>query len=373
MLEIVKQDPVFLNWKHGLSEGAEVQYGYALADFCIAIGKKPDEILKICKKELEVPFWERSINSWFPKYDDYCQSIDRARKTRNFRRGLILNFFHFNRIETPRPSKREARKFRTANKRKLPSKEEYKIFLNGCNTIKQKAIILTQISSGLSNSDVCNLNVGQFKNGLDNNDVCYLHLFRKKTEIEFTTFLSPEAVEAINTYLTTEREDLKNNQPLFTKHKTKNQPLKPKSIGFIYKRNSDKLGWDKGGNTFRKITGHMSRKWFNTQLTMAGMPEEIREHFMGHKMQNNVKDAYFLGNPDDLKRVYIQYLPHITINPTKTFVVEDEGYKSLKNENTNLRKELDQIKKDLGELNGFREVLKHPKVRGAMEEVSKNR
>ncbi len=343
MVKIVEQDHVFQNWIYGLTDNAKVQYLYALADFCIAIEKTPDEILEICNKEREeLPFWDQSINSWLPKYDDHCISIDRARTTRNLRRGLILNFFNCNKIETPKPTKRKPRSFRIANNRELPSKEDIKIFLDACNTIKQKAIILTQLSSGLSNSDVCNLSVGQFKDGLDDNDLCSLSLVREKIEIEFITYMSPEAVNAIKTYLKTERRNLKDNQPLFTQHTTNDQPFKSEGIGYIYKRINDKLGWDKGGNTFRKITGHMCRKWFNTQLTIAGMPEEIRELFMGHKISNKIKDAYFLGRRDDLKKVYIQYLPHITINPTETITIEHEDVKKIKKENLALQAQLNQ-------------------------------
>jgi len=47
---------------------------------------------------------------------------------------------------------------------------------------------------------------------------------------------------------------------------------------------------------FRKATSHMIRKFFNTQLINAGMPEEIREQFVGHVISNKVLNAYFWLN-----------------------------------------------------------------------------
>ncbi|MBI5458757.1 hypothetical protein [Methanobacterium sp.] len=35
----------------------------------------------------------------------------------------------------------------------------------------------------------------------------------------------------------------------------------------------------------------MLRKFFNTQLINAGMPQEIREHMMGHKLKDRVREA----------------------------------------------------------------------------------
>jgi|GEM_PF-2342757 len=71
-----------------------------------------------------------------------------------------------------------------------------------------------------------------------------------------------------------------------------------------YKQLNNYLGWkQEERGRFRKATSHMMRKFFNTQLINAGMPEEIREHFMGHKFKDRVRDAYFLASEDRLKKL----------------------------------------------------------------------
>ena len=70
-----------------------------------------------------------------------------------------------------------------------------------------------------------------------------IRISRHKTEEELITFLSPEAVEAINTYLRVERNKLENSQPSLTKYKNVNAPLLENSILFIYSRLCDGLGW----------------------------------------------------------------------------------------------------------------------------------
>jgi integrase len=52
----------------------------------------------------------------------------------------------------------------------------------------------------------------------------------------------------------------------------------------------------------------MMRKTFNTQWINAGMPEEIREHFMGHVIGNKVRDAYFLPDSEELLKIYLKYM-----------------------------------------------------------------
>ncbi|MGZ7068485.1 MAG: tyrosine-type recombinase/integrase [Methanobacterium sp.] len=81
-----------------------------------------------------------------------------------------------------------------------------------------------------------------------------------------------------------------------------------------YRQLNELLGWEhEERGRFRKATSHMMRKYFNTQLINAGMPEEIREHFMGHVINNKAKDTYFLAEPDELLKVYLKYMDCFTI------------------------------------------------------------
>jgi integrase len=67
------------------------------------------------------------------------------------------------------------------------------------------------------------------------------------------------------------------------------------------------LNWEPNKDGFNKATSHMLRKFFNTQLINARMAEEIREHMMGHKLKDRVRDAYFLADPEDLRKSYLTY------------------------------------------------------------------
>jgi hypothetical protein len=75
------------------------------------------------------------------------------------------------------------------------------LLLDVCKSFKFKAIILAQASSGLSIVDVVNLKIKDFKEGLielDDIKICRLTLKRNKTNVKFTTFLSDEAITAID-------------------------------------------------------------------------------------------------------------------------------------------------------------------------------
>ena len=340
--EIVLNDDHFQKWVHGIGKGTKRQYLYSLTGFCLATSHTPTELLEICKSDYSKPPWEREIGDWFMAYDHYCENENIAKETYKKRKTNVKGFFRFNQIETPVSRRGNIGNFNRANDRPLPTKEELILLLNSCKTVKQKAIILTQFSSGLSNSDIVKLKVGQFYKGIDNHNICHIRIRRHKNENELITFLSPEAVEAIQSYLRVERENLDDSQPLFTKFKSPDEYMSPQAIIFVYQRLNDSLGWSKEGNAFRKITGHMGRKWLKTNLTNAGMPREPLETMLGHMLKNGTDDNYYLGNEEALKSIYLKYLPHITIDPTETLTLESEEFKSLKDENETLKQQMEE-------------------------------
>lgn len=350
MKKIVSEDTYFKKWVHGISEGTKKNYLYSLTAFCLANSKTPTELLEICKEDYSKPPWEREIDDWFVEYDQYCEGQGIAKETFKKRKTNVRGFFRFNRIETPIARRGNRENFNRANERKLPTKEEIRLLIDSCKTVKEKAIILTQFSSGLSNSDVVQLTVGQFKNGIDENNICKIKMRRRKNENEFVTFLSPEAVEAIQSYLRVERENLDDSQPLFTKFKSSNTPMMPIAIVHTYARLCDALGWSKEGNAFRKITGHMGRKWLKTNLTNAGMPREPLETLLGHQIKNGTDDNYYMMNENHLKSIYLKYLPAITINPVETLTLESDEYKSIKEDNKALRELIEKKDAEMEEL-----------------------
>jgi len=369
--QIVLNDDYFKRWAHGITAGTKKNYLLALTGFCFATSNTPSELLKICKGDYYKPPWDRKINDWFMDYDLYCESTDWSKDTYNKKKSWVKQFFRFNQIEVPNNRRGKNEKFIRANDRKLPTKEEIILLLKACNTIKQKAIILTQFSSGLGNSDIVRLTVGQFRSGIDDNNICKIRIRRHKTDEELITFLSPEAVEAINTYLRVERNKLEDSQPLFTKYKNVDAPLLENSIIFIYSRLCDGLGWAKDGNTFRKITGHMGRKWLKTNLANAGMPREPLETILGHKLKGT-DDNYYMTNENELKSLYMKYLPYITIDPVETLTLESDEFKSLKSENAELKDQLEDIKSKLAVLEPLAEVMEKPRVKKVVEEELKS-
>lgn len=236
-------------------------------------------------------------------------------------------------------------------------KEDIKELLNASKTWKMKAMIIAQLSSGLTGVDLLNLKVEDFKEGIrevyDDNGylrrVCMLYLFKQKTDKEFTTFFSEEAVIAIEKYLELERVNPKADDSLFSSYKTSGSHIKTQTLQMAYRQLNNYLGWKhEERGRFCKATSHMMRKYFNTQLINAGMPEEIREHFMGHVISNKVQDAYFLADPEALLKVYLKYIDYVTIEKREVTSDDLRSDQAVNNSKINeLESIIKQMKKQL--------------------------
>lgn len=354
-IEKIKNSEVVKGWLKDLNENSKFSYREALADFCLVNEITPEEMLDTIYREEEqrLPAWERSANKWFEKYDEHCKKHKRSKNTRNVRKAICNGFLGFYGLPQykPRGTRRKIEGLKEPNNRNNLTKDEINTLLETARSFKLRAIILTQCSSGLAISDVVDLTVHDFFDGLtevyieddEKRRICKLSLKRIKTGVKFTTFLNEEAVNAIERYLRLERVNVTQEQPLFSSYKNGETHMNQLAVQEAYRNLNDQLGWkNKEKGQYHKFTSHMLRKFFNTQMINAGMIEEIREHFMGHKLKDKVREAYFLADPDELMKTYLRYMEHVTIKENTSPVSLDE-LKQLKKENKDFQEQISDI------------------------------
>ncbi len=340
----IKDEKVVMDWLDGLTEKSERNYLKALADFTIVTGLTPNQLLNIAFREKEdrIPSWESQVKEWFKAYNQHNSTLKRSKATRNSRRNIIKGFFHYHDLDTPKEQnkRKKADKLKIKNKRPALTKNKIKKALDAARTLRIKAIMLVQASSGLSEADVVKLKIQDFYDGLikitdDGLEICRLHLNREKTGKEFTTFFSYEAVDAVKNYIWNERR-FEDDPYLFQKHHMSKSDLGPQINEDLIEGEYRALNrWmnneKKEDGLYNDITSHMLRKFFNTQLTNSKMSYEPRKHMMGHVIPG-VDDSYYLEHQDELIELYIEYMHKITITPTKTVTIESEEYRKIKNE-----------------------------------------
>ena len=334
--EKIKQEKVIQDWIDGLRPATINNYLKAMALLTILTQKTPTELLEIAWKEQEerTPPWQQSIEKWYQQLKEYNQTTDASKTTAEVRKANISAFFHFYKIITPRTYlKRKKDSLKIKNEREGLTKQDLKDALHAVNSFKIKALILTQATSGLAIQDVLQLNIEQFHEGLikldDTHEICRIQQKRTKTNREHYTFINFEAVDLIKKYIKLEREGNEEG-PLFTARDKFNKRYSHRTYAIMISRLNKKLGWDNGRYKYGKLTTHMLRKFFETQLTNAGIINDHLVHLMGWKHRDPLKATYYLANPDELQKSYIKHLDYLTLENVEIVTIESDEVKELK-------------------------------------------
>ncbi|MDA0525662.1 tyrosine-type recombinase/integrase [Methanococcoides alaskense] len=246
----------------------------------------------------------------------------------------------------------------------IPEKEELEIALANAN-LTQKTVIYIGTSSGLAISDILKLSVGQVTKDIDENNITTLTLNRKKTDIPFETFLSPEATRTIRQYLnyrngygTSSKKHIQ--QDWHNKRKVNsdddflfvNEQISSKYLETLddsiraldenafmksVKSLSIKCGFNPEKNTYCKFHSHSFRKYFSTKLLSAGCNEIFKDYICGKKIDMS-KKTYFFPTTAAAKKLYMTYLNEFTFENTQTITIKDDNY-------TALEKQIEEIEK----------------------------
>ncbi len=213
--------------------------------------------------------------------------------------------------------------------------------------VRDRAIILIMVSSGLAQSDVLDLRIKDIKNGYDENSgITTLSVRRIKTEYDFTTFLSPEAGRAVLSWIelrNQKHEKFKvrsDNDFLFIKRDVPDSYLKTyddderlldkHGLMAIFRRLSVATGRETEKGTWSLVRAHNLRKYFNSTLLNNGADLFFTDFLMGHKI-DQMHEAYFRADPVKLREKYMRYLPFLSIEDTEVKMVESPEYQELKN------------------------------------------
>lgn len=230
-------------------------------------------------------------------------------------------FYHYYEIETPHLEKlREKHK---ENIQDIPTREQIKLAVEHTNNMKIKALILFLASSGTSIKEALNITIQDFIEATrDYHDetsitsviqvlehrklvVPIFYLYREKTDTNYYTFCSHEAVQYILRYLKHRcmRENVTQNSQLFN--------VTYSTAKWHFNHINDQLSWGwRGKHHF--FHAHALRKFFATQLLGADM-DSITINFLSGRSINATQQAYFKADPSKLRKKYIVFMQNVTI------------------------------------------------------------
>lgn len=313
----------YLNNRKTASDGSRNNYCRTLCAFCQFVGKLPDELVGMKKVEIE------------KCVEDFCYNKKEGgccARTVNVLLVMLKTFFKVNGFKGNERLEVEAyhqpARFRTRNEY-IPTLEEARRMANVAGSLRNRAIILFTLSTGLRNSTLRAVLYGDVKEELERdtaNILIKVHANMKKVvpsackgNIEYSVFTSQEAAEALRLYVADRRRrsgEIQYQEILFCSENNRLprsrrgcSPLTSRELEIIVKEVARKAGVKE----WVSVTPHCLRKAFESvlrsRLTDGGrLDVKTQEYFMGHILAGSMDTYFDKSKADELRKEYARLL-----------------------------------------------------------------
>jgi integrase len=384
----LKSDELVIEWFKNLRAKPSTQKGYlaCMQEYTEFTKMSPLELVEEAEAEAEAKVKPRKqkIRGYITEFRGYLINKGVAPLTVENRITGVRSFYKSNDIIIPVMQRREENARPLEVHKKIPDKGDIIKVLEIADPL-ETAIILVGASSGLAVNEICNLKIKDFKSGYDHDTgITTLSLRREKTTYDFITFITPEASRAVLNYLAYRERAPKSKRDATRRDQLYKQKLRgDDGFLFINRHISDdylkspneemrKLKTDTIQLMFRVLCedsngcaekgvwnifrSHNLRKFFNNRLIAARCDPMIKEFLMGHKIHDKTKEAYFVADQNELKAMYKDFVPFLTISKEMN-VSESEDFKRVVEENEELKGKVESVSVERYELIQLKEEI----------------
>lgn len=370
-LEKVRTDSKILEWLTNIEavENTRKSYISYMRVFCECVNKTPTELITEAIKSIKEGLLpaERNEALYISKFKECLKAEGYADKS--FYHGLsaVKSFYSNFDITLPKSVSKIKKVNPIKENQNFINREDIKNLLVNAPSLRERAIILVMATSGMAIQEIVNLRIGDVS--IDNEGIGTITARRQKSDIDFITFVSPEATTALKNYFEERNRDpdtvVKSNKDFV--FVTNNNRSKGKQLSTIteaghFQRLGEKLGYEsnaqcKGRKGLVKSRSHALRKFFASTLENAGMPKNKVDFMLGHSV-NSTDQAYFKNDIVKLKELYKQYLPHLSFEKTieiRSLDTEDaKKLEELKIENDKLKGKITELEKGTSEVDNLK-------------------
>jgi site-specific recombinase XerD len=368
----IKVDPYFKNFikNRRLSKSTVRVYTGRLRSFCEFLDKNPIELIQEAQKNHGLI--EENLN-------EYIESLQlKGKSSRTIVNSLdtVKAFYNEFDIDTEDIKRIISPEIDQLTPKKIISLNEINEALE-LSSLRDKAIILLHLSSGMEATEIRNLTYEDFINSieeyldLDSGDKFAINkiantLFKEdqlvgtwkiekhRTGKIYTTFNSPESTRAILSYLIDRKRKNKTikslKDPLFVN--SRNEGFNKSAYGSIFKRVNDRANFGYITKRRRFFSSTMLRKYFKSKLQDSGVDEATISALLGQNLDDNVNYPTEDGIRI-LKDKYINALGSLSIEPLeikKLKRIDSDEYYNLMKKLDEKDKELNEIKKQLEQI-----------------------
>lgn len=400
-LDELREDSLLSEWLDNLNAATNTEEAYlqGVQAYLNFTGMTPEQLITEAEDEITdgVLMRRRKIKKYLIDFRKHLQDKGLADFSIRSRMTGVRSFYNSFEIELPKLQGDKRRARTLEGNKDIPTKEDLQDILRVCDPL-ERAMVLVGASSGLASNEIRHLKIKQFKNGYDTETgITTLEITRGKTGVEFITYLTPEASRAVTEYLDFRGRDVKaatcrrkqqlekqrivsDDGYLFILRQVPDEFLESQddelrkltenAIQKLYRAISDKANKNTKADCYNVIRSHTMRKYFNSVMLNKGCDSFRVEFFMGHQL-DNTRAAYFRASPKELKEIYKQYIPYLTIVGEAVSIADSPEWRDLKDENARLKALAEKYYIDGIELINAKFELQKMKLQALPEEERK--
>jgi integrase len=333
----ISKDAKLLQWfaNSDLAESTQRVYSMYMKLFCECVGTAPSELISGAIIEIKagkLPS-ERKELEYFAKYKVCLKNKDMSPKAQSLAITCVRSFYRAYDIQLSASITKIKKPMPLRQNMNFLSKDDIKKLITNCHSLRDRAIILGMATSGMARQEIINLRMQDI--AFDNNSIGTVSVRRQKSQTDYTTFISPEAVQALKNYFEErariDKLKIKGQSDYVFVTYDNSTRIDKTTFGKLFRTLAAQLGY-KNGDYQIKSKSHALRKFFASTLENCGMPKNKIDYMLGHT-QNSSDLAYFRYDIDKLKEMYKIYLPYLTFE--KQIII-----KSLNTEDALLLEEL---------------------------------
>lgn len=358
------------------AEATRKTYTTYIKAYAECIGKSPTELIDEAITETKAGklLSERNTVIYMTKFKKCLNDQRKAPKTQGVAFSTIQSFYKTFDIQLSSVIGKKKKRLPLQENQYFLTKDDVKNLLTNAKNLRTRAIILCMATSGMAKNEILNLRLRDIT--FDEQGIGIINIRRQKAQVDYVTFLSPEAVKVLNDYLNERSRDVKLkvkgvNDFVFVTYGEKLSHGQKKGSGIgskiadqtftnEFKKLGEDLGYGNGKGNFVKSRSHSLRKFFASTLENAGMPKNKIDFMLGHTPSGNDL-AYFKTDVEALKSLYIKFLPYLTFERSievRSLDTQDaRRLEELDKENKELKKEMQEIRKDLDSRKGADDTL----------------
>jgi len=353
MSEKIGQFKLVKEWFTSVKKSTRKQYENRFSHFLKHIDMTPNKFLNLVKRNKIKG--KTLINEWY----NHLREDDKSLNYCALSEDTIKSFLRYHEIPIRTPKREKARNHR----RKVLRIDDIRKLVEYTPFLRDKALIVLALQTGMSISDLINLNYGDVKDAIENEkDIFIIEYIRGKKGTESIAIMGKDSIDYLKHYINwkkTKNHNITTETPLFTVIKDNVPKDSPKKIDYTQKRIAIRTTQQmiretvikSGLTTLEKLKKHKKfnpfgfhaiRKAFSSIARVNGLPFEQVEMSMGHTLSYG--GAYTEFTDEELIKNYRKVEKFLSVS------IDMEDIRKKTEQLTTLEQELQKLTERLNKL-----------------------